>query len=224
MNYINDEWFNILINTKTNRLKYVCMTDKNTLRICSNNNFWYEKFNHDQLPIINPGHTINQWISEYDRVFEAITIAEKLILLLKSERHNILSAKNHINFKLPFENTYRHFITPLIEDDFMDFKENIDQIELSFVLNDTNVNLAFLPIESGGYGFESHDTLSYNDLKNIFFKIFYYYPDVDPFDDDHLPYIDGPAMHQIFTTRQFYMLRSTKQALLHDRLDFWKLT
>ena len=214
---ITDEWFDIMLYAKSNQLKVVCMTNKNTLNICSNKAFWYKKFNHDGLPIINPGNTINQWIKEYEYVDKTMHTVEKLIMLLKSENNAT------INFKIPSTSLYHQFITDKIQNDFIEnFKGDTENIELSFDLTDP-IELTFLPIESddsyGSYGFESHDQISLNDMKNIFFKIFYYYPSVDP-DDDYLPYMDGPKMHNMFI-RLYRYLQSSQKATLENRLDFW---
>ena len=92
---LNDEWFDVLINTPNDDMKNVCFTNKNTIKICSSKQFWYEKFNRYNMPIINPGHSISQWIVEYKHVSEATKIANYLLSIVHKDQTKTIE----VNFK-----------------------------------------------------------------------------------------------------------------------------
>jgi hypothetical protein len=194
---LNDEWFNVLINTPSDHLKNVCFTNKKTISICSDKQFWYEKF--DGLPIINPGNSINQWIIEYKRIVEANNTADDLLYIAK-KYYNKFGEGIEINFKFDPTDNLDDIITEEIVDNLIysgpssDDRENVQKIIISFDLyspmeNHIKHDMAYLYLQNGEYTYNAWDqNLSLNEIKNILIKIFYYYPDIIPYDSFHRSY------------------------------------
>lgn len=192
---LNDEWFNVLINTPSDYLKNVCFTNKKTISICSDKQFWHEKF--DGLPIINPGNSINQWIQEYKRIVEANNTANDLLYIAR--KYTRFGKDVEINFKFNPSDNLDDIITEEIEDNLIysgpsrDNRENVQKIIISFDLHNPMENhthdMAYLYLQNGEYTYNAWDqNLSLNEIKNILIKIFYYYPDIVPYDRLHRSY------------------------------------
>lgn len=200
-----DEWFNVLLNS--DNLKNVCFTNKNTIKICSDKQFWIEKFNHDDLTIINPGNTINEWITEYNRVLVTTELVEKLLALLKSE-HEQSGKRIEINFPFNPEDNLHNIITEEIVDYLIYSgpsqaqRENIELKIITFILYDNNQHdMAYSFWKNNDYAYSAWDeNLSLDEVKHIMINIFYHYPNIYPY--------DNYMSHRMIDTVNYYFNRA----------------
>lgn len=80
--HIPDIRFKILCHLHINDIKNICFTDKLSLDICSDKNFWINKFKNDKMLLLNTNNlTINDWISTYDKIYEAQENARKIMII-----------------------------------------------------------------------------------------------------------------------------------------------
>ncbi|HSW76974.1 MAG TPA: hypothetical protein VLG50_08000 [Candidatus Saccharimonadales bacterium] len=72
---IEDVDVRILLDLDIQSLSNQCFVNKYANRFCSKQQFWINKYNHDQLPIFKPyPTTIKQWIDDYKLTLEASNI------------------------------------------------------------------------------------------------------------------------------------------------------
>lgn len=83
---------NILLKLPIDQLINACFTDQLAYQICSNEVFWLQKFDDENLPIIGPGTNIGEWIEEYNHVKRTITSANLLMRNIQNGAYD----KNHI--------------------------------------------------------------------------------------------------------------------------------
>lgn len=91
---------NILLRLPTDQLINACVTDQLAYQICSDEVFWIQKFDNENLPIINAGTNIAEWIEEYSHVKRTITSANLLIKNIKNgayDRNDIYVSFNSLS-------------------------------------------------------------------------------------------------------------------------------
>ncbi|HSW76973.1 MAG TPA: hypothetical protein VLG50_07995 [Candidatus Saccharimonadales bacterium] len=72
---IQDVDVRILLDLDIQSLSNQCFTSKFAHQFCSQQQFWINKYNHDQLPLFTPyPNTIKQWIDDYKLTLEASNI------------------------------------------------------------------------------------------------------------------------------------------------------
>lgn len=78
--YNKDIWYNILLNSNIKELDYLCYTNKDSIDICSDKQFWLDKFLNDNLPYLVKvfPKNISKMINEYEKIYTAQSTAIKL--------------------------------------------------------------------------------------------------------------------------------------------------
>jgi len=81
-----DPYFEILKNTTIKSLRHFSMTNKKINEICHNKYFWVEKFKHDNLPLFSEPNDYNEWIKEYNKIYNIRKTANKVLMINDIER------------------------------------------------------------------------------------------------------------------------------------------
>lgn len=99
-NNIIDNWFDFLLYIPTDQLKDICFMNKQIYNICSDNYFWYQKFNVNNLPIIHKCQNMTQWMKEYDKVSYSLKLVDNIINKFKNSQYVELSLCDYDLFAL----------------------------------------------------------------------------------------------------------------------------
>lgn len=79
----NDVLVETLLYSDLKTIVNVCTTNKNNMSLC-NEQFWINKFNHDNLPIIKKPKTFEKWVILYDHVSYQKLLTTSLIKIIKT--------------------------------------------------------------------------------------------------------------------------------------------
>jgi hypothetical protein len=83
--------YEILYHADIDDLHHLCYINKQTMNICNDKHFWLEKFRHHNLPIINIGNNIEEWINEFVAIDRAARDTDETMkfLLVKGTYNKI---------------------------------------------------------------------------------------------------------------------------------------
>lgn len=124
-----DPYFEILKNTTIKSLQQFSMIDKKINEICHDRYFWIEKFKHDNLPLFSEPNDYNEWIKEYNKMYDIRKTAKKVLIIHDVERKRTSRWKSE-DFIEIFNNDKVNI------KDFFDEKK----IEIDEFTNDLKVN------------------------------------------------------------------------------------
>ena len=60
--------YNILLNAHIDDISSLCETHRIFNDICHDKRFWFDRFEHDQLPMIEMKNNVTNWIEEYETI------------------------------------------------------------------------------------------------------------------------------------------------------------
>lgn len=84
--YVKELDSKILGELDVDSLKYLCSINEYTKLICNDKCFWINKFDYDELPLINNFNTDNEWIDEYKKISVCKNKAKKVLLINEIEK------------------------------------------------------------------------------------------------------------------------------------------
>lgn len=79
----NDILYQILLNADVTTIKSLCMSNNYTFNQCQSTNFWINKFNHNDLPLIRHENTMSNWINNYTRISDAAIEVKQILTIMK---------------------------------------------------------------------------------------------------------------------------------------------
>lgn len=155
----NDMMKEILLHSTSKIIKNLCLTNKVFKEFCNDKTFWYDKFDHDQLPQLviikkheHMGHkltipkemkqlpkNINQWIMAYDKMTQCHNIAIKLI-------DNIIKEKIFTEFNAASSDVHMSLWLPKSMIDYV-MNDDRHEILLYFEITDNNFYLELITSE-----------------------------------------------------------------------------
>lgn len=150
-----DIYYEIMLNMDIDEINKNCAINKNFYNICSNKYFWINKFKKDGLVVMTKQNSVRDWINEY--------ITMKKVAYQVNYIFQWLPVRFELN--ISFKKLYK------IEE-----MEN----DLLWIENELDVN--FVIFKDGAIFIEYNDyenLLSKNQLYQLLYKIFYYYPEND---------------------------------------------
>jgi hypothetical protein len=80
--------YNLLLNADIKTINNLCQTNKIANKYCKNKQFWFDKFNRDNLPQINLDSGDFNWINGYNLLLKAHEDAKLMILLTDIEEND----------------------------------------------------------------------------------------------------------------------------------------
>lgn len=83
-----DVIYNLLLNADIKTINNLCQTNKIANKYCKNKQFWYDKFNRENLPQINLDPGDLNWINGYNLLLKAHEDAKLMILLTDIEEND----------------------------------------------------------------------------------------------------------------------------------------
>ena len=237
---LDDVWFNILLNTDVNDLQKVCYTNKNTINICTNDYFWIQKFNHDGYPLFSENNTsLQDWINEYNTIRRADRLANYLIKLVTMEHVNRPFYSKTINFRFNTTDELRFLPNHLIHDiknndAYINHIADADEIWISLDFFDQCENekchfsLDYLLMANDNILGQISYELSLDDIQKMIRLIFYFYPDIEPFDNFYQPYLwNDHVKNGIIKQRNQFWLTTTGiykfHPVYHRPLRVWEM-
>lgn len=232
---LNDEWFNILLNTDVNDFQKVCYTNKNTINICTNDYFWQQKFIHDDLPLLSEENTsLQDWINEYNDIRRADRLATYLIELIMIEHVNRPFNGETINFKFNTTDELMFLPSEMINDiknnnSYINHINDADEIWISFDFFDRcgdqkcqkdHFSLHYLLIADDNLLFQLSYEVSLEYIQKLIRLIFYFYLHTDPFDDFYQSYLWNDDVHNnIIKERNQFWLTTTGIYKFHPQYN-----
>jgi hypothetical protein len=182
---INDIEYNILLNTDIDSISKL-IHFKQTSKIIDDNNFWLEKFKHDDIPIITKRTDYRTWIEEYKKVQTSIDLANKILIIndieMNTEEYGTsgwISVNNFSTtsqlYKDAFLNICNKNIFPA---NISDHLKNLDtsmkfNINIGINQNDKRLNVFVYNVETDNEG-EFTQTITYKEINNFITKAVYY--------------------------------------------------
>ncbi len=92
-NFNDDVLFQVMLHADLNTIENIYMTHKNNY-----NYFWKKKFEKDELPIIKPQTSFNQWENEYIKIMIAKMKSDQLLQILQHNKILINYTSEDFNF------------------------------------------------------------------------------------------------------------------------------
>ena len=193
-----DVYYNLLIQSDYKTIKSLCLTNTTSIKVCSDDFFWKNKFIYDDTPILAAKQLNNmgEWINEYINVNVAKNTADDIFKIWKLERKaNFGKGKSVGKFVRALEiqvkvhsATDRHKIqslTPFNIDNsngdytyWFKFRGAIGGVNI--------VNDMFLP--------EDNIKISYGEARQILMKILYHFPDIDVTDQNDVSFLKNKLL------------------------------
>lgn len=187
----DDTMYNILMESSYEDVTRLCSLAKNASMICNQPNFWKDKFEHDNLIVMN--NEPNNWKAEYKKVYNAMYLTEKVIRLAHNKSF-LLNKPTNINFRfknkdytLVLPKSLLNKINSYLKDSNL---SNSDNIDITLIITNENntisdkISLSFLiEDDNDDDHLETSSVINYDTLYDTIFKIFYYYPDINVYDD-----------------------------------------
>ncbi len=156
-----DELSEIMLHLDINSIKNLCGTNKQYSQFCENNHFWKNKLVHDKLPIIDNPSSIHDYIEIKNAYDKMLNYKNKNYLVLIVNEDLSVVFPESINEKIIFK--------------------NYEYAKLYIHLFENSYTSAMINYESHykGKRLEMHRfKFSKQDLLDLLFRVFYYYPDV----------------------------------------------
>jgi hypothetical protein len=116
-------------------LQHLCQTNQDFFKICSSKTFWINKYNDDELPILNMYNNINDWINDYKATQKTINL-----LWLNNKESQLLGVKLGINLTVNYPTSKNIFNLPLSTELLNKIPKTLPPIThyIISVLNNTN--------------------------------------------------------------------------------------
>lgn len=217
----NDIMKEILLRGTSNTIKNLCLTDTTYKKICSDNAFWHDKFEHDQLPQLviikthkHKGHdlqiprtmkylpkTINKWMIAYDKMLKSHNIAVKLV-------DNILDTKEFTEFT-PVIDIHMALWLPKAMIDYVN-NDDSHEINLYFEITDDKFYLELITSEEEDSEDENASSLklqlSKTEFINYLTLLLYYQGDDEDFmlsDGDDVSYFKDDLLNTGLMKKKF---------------------
>jgi hypothetical protein len=233
MNQLPDEMYeNILLESKD---LSVCLTNKKLLSICQKKDFWYKKFNKENLPFdwidVKKIHTINEWIDVYDKILAANMSSKKLINLFKhlhllypKEFFSIFSYSNDIT---PYYNVLPNYIKQLenlvIERNNQEFPEDCQYMfNIRLYENKKFYLWIYLEDDQGDMGEQIEIKLSLDEIQTVLMRWLYFVK----YNDDEVQLVDENCYSYFYEDLINLMnitqlnKRTNQYRMLQSRLEF----
>ncbi len=164
-----DILYNILLNSDMKTIKNICLTKKDTP--CQNTQFWIDKFNHDDILLVEPlPMSLIGWIHTYEKMKEIEIIMEEALDIVKQDGYYLIDLiyKNKQNMidalGDDYSNRQNNRITILLSRKKLQYKIYLGHPEYSFT-NDRKRLTNFFPIKIF--------TPSEKEFKDLLFNILY---------------------------------------------------
>ena len=162
----------ILLYADKKSIKNYCRTSKIARQICNSIDFWLEKFNHDNIPIIdlNPIKTGNDFMREYIKVQQSQQKTKYII-------DNNEIGFSIIEFEMDIEdvNHLKIFPTKIQQSLLEHIKEHIN----TRVINNFGNNHNLIYRKTQNIATISMMISKHTDVFVLLQKLFYYYPDIE---------------------------------------------
>lgn len=227
-----DIWRLIMLNSKINDIKNICLLDKTFNSLCNEKSLWVEKFKEKDLMIINTNlNTFSQYLDEYKKVSYARYIAISLFELVKieEEKYNMSKLYHSNSWIYPFDIKYLSVILePNILSSIKFKRENDDKVFINLEIKDGGC-IRYYTCEKyyddlffcAYYG---HDEvlITNNNSKNILIsfltKLLYHVPELLIFDTQQYK--------RIFTKDQIINWNNNastiNEGIVYSRINYWK--
>ncbi len=157
-----DELYEIMIHLDIEDLQSLCSTNTIYIQLCENKDFWYNKVQHDDLPLFNNPSSINDYIKiKYaDDIVKKYTIKQHLVIFLTNEDLSLILPPNEYNqiknFDYDAVELFTHF-----------YKEN----NIPSLIN-------YKSLKDGKRVELKMFKMLRDDVLNVLFKVAYYYPTI----------------------------------------------
>lgn len=181
----SDIMYEILLNLDVDELPQACIINKSNYKLCLDERFWKNKFDHDNIPfiVISDTKTLNEWILNYkkckDKNFiDAYNVSNKLVNYMLHKK------KNYIDYFIVLDINYDtiDWLPQSINNGIVKSKNQSD-LSLYFNIKNSNIMFMYVPIdeETGDYGDEYVkfvENVTRQDFIIYLANLFYYFPDV----------------------------------------------
>lgn len=164
-----DILYNILLNSDMKTIKNICLTKKDTP--CQNTRFWIDKFNHDDILLVEPFPvSLIGWIRTYEKMKEIEAIMEEALDVVKQDGYYLIDLiyKNKQNMidvlGADYSNGQNNRITILLSRKKLEYKIYVGYARYSFI-NDRKKLTNFIP--------DKIFTPSEKEFKDLLFNILY---------------------------------------------------
>lgn len=164
-----DILYNILLNSDMKTIKNICLTKKDTP--CQNTRFWIDKFNHDNIPLVEPlPVSLIGWIRTYEKMKEIEATMEEALDVVKQDGYYLIDLiyKNKQNMidvlGADYSNGQNNRITILLSRKKLEYKIYVGYARYSFI-NDRKKLTNFIP--------DKIFTPSEKEFKDLLFNILY---------------------------------------------------
>ena len=157
-----DELYEIMIHLDIKDLQSLCSTSTIYSHLCQNADFWYNKVQHDKLPLFNNPSSINDYIKiKYaDDIVKKYTKKQHLVIFLTNEDLSLILPPDIYN--------------QIIHHDY-------DAVELfTHFYKESNIpsSINYKSLKNGKRIELKMFKMSREEVLNVIFKIAYYYPNV----------------------------------------------
>lgn len=188
------------------------------------NNFWTEKFKHDNIPIITKKTNSQSWIEEYKKIRTLVDLANKILIINDIEMNakefdtdgwisvSDISTKSEI---------YKDVCKNIVPNKTLNHLENLDP-SVEFIINigvnqrDKDVNIFVYNAETDDQ-YEFTHTLTYEEMHNFIVKALYYNLRItdDGFDD---------GLEFIMPNKDFKVYGyANEQYYAYKRYGYWEM-
>ena len=193
-----DELYIVMANSDFETIKNICSTNKAAAEICNDKLFWKTKINMDYPEIT----VIENWKKEYYKINEAYKNAEKIIKVFYYEAEYAVNKYTDIHMYIHLDKNID--IKPLLPKYLKDIDIMLKDIDLEdqtfnqyvFVISmdeDKTIGLdVFIDDDEGDIMEHFNKDIKVTDLKDLLFKVLYYYPDEEIVDENGFSYLLKP--------------------------------
>lgn len=183
-----DALYNILLSMHINDI-YALYTDKTSVKninnILNDTQFWKDKFDYNDLPIINKMNNVYEWVKEYQKVLHATQETNKIFNSFYKSTNTMDIILNPL-YRNNMNDTIRHILP-----------HNMNFIPYSMKYNHTN-QLFYNPAIFGSNQSIAYD-IDENTMREFLVKLIYYNIQLSIFIGTNTLYANNKL--SIFTTK-----------------------
>jgi len=190
-----DPFFEILKNTTIKSLPQFSMINKKFNELCHDKYFWIEKFKHDNLPLFSEHNDYNEWIKEYNKMYDIRTTAKKVLIINDIERKR--TDKWESEGCIEIFNNENINITNFFDDDKSEINDIIGNL-IEFIQDyyiyrvDNHYILQCIIVDTRldyEYQHDFKETKSKNDIITILTHLIYYKCKIQDISFDGIPFL-----------------------------------